>query len=445
MDRFARYWSPLRRLAALAGLLMAAACATVASKAPTHATPAPPLPAPPPPVAAPAPPPAPATDLEKFAVFLLNARVRALGEGIRPDLFDRAVAGIAPLPAIGEANANQPEFVKPIWSYMDGAVSARRIARGRTLAAENDATLARIETRSGVPKEILVAVWGMETDYGRVMGSYNLFAALATLAYEGPRQSYAVPEFFAALHIAQDQGLDPKQMVASWAGAFGQTQFTPTTFMTTAVDGDGDVKIDLWQSPADALASAAQLLARAGWRRDQPWGYEVKLPANFAFEDADLDVLKPVSEWRARGVTTLADGALTGSGAASIYVPAGARGPAFLLLPNFGRILKYNNAASYALAIAYLGERIGGRDGIMASWPRDERSLSRDERIRFQEDLTALGYDTGGHDGVLGRRSRTALRAWQKASGYAADGFPTAALLALLDEAVAKKNVAVAR
>ncbi len=442
MDRFARIWPPLRHLAALAILLMAAACATVAGKGPSHGAAVPPPSPPPVAVAAPAPPSAPLTDLEKFAAFLRNARVRALGEGIRPDLFDRAVAGIAPIAAIGEANANQPEFVKPVWSYMDGALAARRIANGKKLMAENDATLTRIEAKSGVPKGILVAVWGMETDYGRVMGSYNLFAALATLAYDGPRRNYATPEFFAALHIAQDQGLDPKQMVASWAGAFGQTQFTPTTFLTTAVDGDGDGRIDLWRSPADALASAAQLLARAGWQRGRPWGYEVRLPAGFAFEDADLDVVRPVSEWGARGVTRLDGGPLTGGGHASIYVPAGARGPAFLLLPNFSTILKYNNAASYALAIAYLGERIAGREGIMAAWPRDERPLSLDERIRFQADLIALGYDTGGHDGILGRRTRTALRNWQKAGGHPADGFPTASMLALLDAEAAKKNMA---
>ncbi len=225
MTRFAHFWSPLRRLAALSGLLLAVACATVAPKPPPAPPPPPPAPAAPLPLAAAE----NATDLEKFAVFLLNARVKALADGITPAVFDRAVGGIAPIPAIAQMNLNQPEFIKPVWSYLDGAVSARRIADGKSLMAQYAPALAAAETRRGVPKEILVAIWGMETDYGHVMGGFNLFAALATLAYDGPRQAYAAPEFFAGLKIAQDQHFDPKQMTASWAGAFGQTQFTPTT------------------------------------------------------------------------------------------------------------------------------------------------------------------------------------------------------------------------
>ena len=203
---------------------------------------------------------------------------------------------------------------------------------------------------------------------------------------------------------------------------------------------------DIWNSEVDALASTANYLAKMGWRRGETWGYEIRLPSGFNFAAARQLERAPLSQWQAMGIQRVSGKAFPRpSDVARLYMPAGANGPAFLLLPNFSRILKYNNAASYALAIAYLGERIGGRGGIQASWPRDERSLTRDERIRFQEELTALGFDTGGHDGVLGRRTRTALRAWQKASGHAADGFPTAALLALLDEAVAKKNVAVAR
>ena len=286
-------------------------------------------------------------------------------------------------------NANQPEFVKPVWSYLDSAVSAKRIADGRALLATYGPVLTEIETRTGVPKEILMAIWGMETDYGRITGSFNLFAALATLAYDGPRKDYATPEFFAALRIAQDQHLDPKEMTASWAGAFGQTQFTPTTFLKDAVDGDGDGKIDLWHSPADALASSAKLLAEAGWQRGEPWGYEVKLPNGFAFEDADLDIRKPVSEWAARGVMdTASGGALPArDDSAAIYLPARARtGRAFLVFGNFRVILKYNNAASYALAVGVLGDRIAGQARLSpASWPRGEKPLSRADRVQFPE------------------------------------------------------------
>jgi membrane-bound lytic murein transglycosylase B len=261
-----------------------------------------------------------------------------------------------------------------------------------------------------------------------------LFAALATLAYDGPRQDYARPELLAALQILQSQNYAVSDMLASWAGAFGQTQFTPTAFQKYAQDGDGDGRIDLWRSPADALASAAELLRQSGWVPGKGWGYEVKLPANFAYEDADLDNEKPLSEWRARGVALMSGTALPdGADSASIYLPAGARGPAFLIFANFKIILKYNNAASYALAVAELADRMADGPAIKGGWPRNERSLSRDERQRFQTDLKSLGFDPGDPDGVLGRRTRAALRQYQKARGLAADGFATAALLGRLD------------
>ena len=199
-------------------------------------------------------------------------------------------------------NANQPEFAKPVWSYLDSAVSERRIADAKTMLAQNSAMLAGIEAKSGVPKEILVAIWGRESDYGADKGSMNLFAALATLAYDGPRQDYARPEFLAALKMLQQQNYPLSEMVSSWAGAFGQTQFTPTAFFKYATDGDGDGHIDLWRSSADALASSASLLKQAGWETGKSWGMEVTLPSGFAYEDADLEIEKPLSEWAARGV-----------------------------------------------------------------------------------------------------------------------------------------------
>jgi len=272
----------------------------------------------------------------------------------------------------------------------------------------------------------------METDYGRDSGGFPLFGALATLGYDGPRAGYARPEFQAALKILQDQHYDVGQMKASWAGAFGQTQFTPTTFLKYAADGDGDGRIDLWRSPADALASAANLLASQGWTRDAPWGVEVRLPKDFAYGDADFDIVKPVSEWRRRGVLTVSGKRLADGQDAAIYLPAGARGPAFLLFPNFNVILKYNNAASYALAVGILSDRIMGRPGVKADWPRDQRALSRDERLRFQQALAGAGFDPGAPDGVLGRKTRAATRLYQKAHGLVADGYPTADLLAVM-------------
>jgi membrane-bound lytic murein transglycosylase B len=418
----------LKRLAALSASLLVAACATSPTK------PAPP-PAPPS-VTTPAPPPVqPGSGSTKFEAFLAEARKTALAQGITAETFDTATAGINPIPSIAAMNANQPEFSKPVWSYLDQAVSARRVADGKAMLARYGDVLTRIEASSGVPKEILVAIWGMESDFGADSGGFNMFAALATLAYDGPRADYARPEFFAALKLYQEHHYPLSEMVASWAGAFGQTQFTPTTFFKYAADGDGDGKIDLWTSVPDALASAARLLAEQGWKKGESWGYEVTLPAGFTYEDADTDTQKTIAEWRAMGVKT-ADGALLpqSEDKSGIYLPAGARGPAFLVLSNFSVILKYNNAASYALAVGLLADRMEGGPPVKHSWPRDERPLSRDERLQFQNDLAKLGFDPGTPDGILGRKTRAALRQYQKSKGIAADGFATASLLATLDK-----------
>lgn len=357
------------------------------------------------------------------------------------ETFDGATAGITPLPTITAMNANQPEFNRPIWGYLDSAVSARRIKDAQFMLGRYGEVLDAIAAQSGVPKEILVSVWGMESDYGADSGSFSLFAALATLAYDGPRTNYAKPEFLAALRIYQQQRYSLSEMVGSWAGAFGQTQFTPTTFLKYAADGDGDGKIDLWRSPPDALASAARLLSEQGWTRGQNWGYEVSLPDNFAYEDADLENDKPVSEWSMRGVQTVnGDPLAVLDGNAAIFLPAGARGPAFLVYPNFRVLLKYNNAASYALAISLLADRMMGAGVVKHAWPRDERALSRSERLQFQTNLLAMGFDPGTPDGVLGRRTRAALRQYQKSKALTADGFPTAALLSLLEADTAQKN-----
>ena len=371
---------------------------------------------------------------EKFQAFVRSFEPTAVAAGITPETYNRAMAGIAPVASLQPIIDEQPEFVRPVWAYLDGAVSARRIARAKELLAQNAALLSGIEARAGVPKEILVAIWGMETDYGRDEGSYNVFATLVTQAYDGPRQFPAQRELIAALRLLQQNNYVPSEMVSSWAGAIGQTQFMPSTFFKYATDGDGDGRIDLWHSTADALASTALLFQREGWEAGKPWGLEVRLPAGFAYQDADLGNLKPVSEWASRGVTLVSGAALPpGDDMAALYLPAGAHGPALLLLGNFRQIMKYNDAASYALAVSLLADRMMDRPGIQASWPRGEKPLSRADRLRFQTDLAALGFDSGQLDGLLGRRTRIALRQYQVAHGLAADAYPTADMLALLD------------
>jgi membrane-bound lytic murein transglycosylase B len=439
MQHFRQKYSILVQSAGLAGLLAVVGCAKAPAPSSAEVAIAPAAMAP-----APALPPLPQMGGDAgFQAFIRDFETTAMAAGITPDTYNRAVAGITPVPAIQTVIDNQPEFAKQVWSYLDGTVSARRVANAQVMLTRYAGVLGAIESRSGVSKEILVAIWGMETDYGGSKGEYNLFATLATQAYTGPRQQYARREFLAALKLMQQENYPLSEMVSSWAGAFGQTQFMPSTFFKYATDGDGDGRVDLWASPADALASTAALLAQEGWQTGKPWAYEVKLPKDFDFSVADLDNQKPLSDWAAMGVETATGTRLpSGGDPASLYLPAGARGPAFMLFTNFRVIMKYNNAASYALAVGMLADRMAGGKPFVAKWPRDERALSRAERNQFQNDLKALGYDAGEADGLLGRKTRSALKLYQKSKGIAADGFPTAALLTSLNSAATSSSAA---
>jgi membrane-bound lytic murein transglycosylase B len=366
----------------------------------------------------------------RFSGFIRDFRPDAVKAGISPATYDRAVSDIHLNPRVEELNEKQPEFVRPIWEYLAGAISETRVARGREQIASHAELFAKLQDIYGVPAEILTAIWGLETGYGQNEGTFNLFEALATLAYDGPRMEYGRRQFIAALKIADVEGRDPRTMTGSWAGAFGHTQFVPTTFLEQAVDGDGDGKRDVWNSPADALASAANYLKHSGWRSGESWGEEVRLPDGFPYEAADTDTSRPMAEWAQLGVRKISGEALSDSDdAAAIFLPAGYRGPAFLVRNNFKVILKYNAATSYALAIGLLSDRLKGAGMIQASWPLDEAPLDESGRTALQEGLTALGFSTGAADGVLGRQSRSAIRAYQKARGVPADGFATSNLL----------------
>jgi membrane-bound lytic murein transglycosylase B len=374
---------------------------------------------------------APQSENARFRAFLLDFKAEALGAGVRPDTYDRAVAGIGLNARVEELNERQPEFTRPVWDYIAGALPEARIARGRAQLAANRELFAGLRERYGVPPEVLTAIWGLETGFGQNTGTYNLFEALGTLSFDGPRVSYGRRQFIAALKIADMEGRDPTTMTGSWAGAFGHTQFIPTTYLEHAVDGDGDGKRDVWNSPADALASAAHYLSRSGWRAKEVWGEEVKLPADFAYETAEIDLKRPVADWAMRGVRKISGAPLTEDGTeAAIFLPAGHRGPAFLVRSNFGAILRYNAATAYALAIGLFSERLEGGGVVQAAWPLDETPLDRTSRIALQNALTALGYATGSNDGVMGRRTRQSIREYQKARGLPADGFASGALLA---------------
>ncbi|MGD0189409.1 MAG: lytic murein transglycosylase [Rhizomicrobium sp.] len=377
----------------------------------------------------------------KFQAFIHDFRDSALKSGIRAETYDRSVAGIAFNPRVQQLNLQQPEFIKPVWEYLDSAVSQDRITHGQQALAANAAALASIEQRFGVPKEILVAIWGDESNYGSAMGGFNMFEALATLGYQGPRAEFGRRELIDALKMEEQQHYDPKQMTSSWAGAFGQTQFVPSAFLQYAVDGDGNGQVDLWHSAPDALASSANLLASAGWIKGAVWGYEVTLPSGFPYEAANIDSTKSLNDWRTLGVVAANGADLPKSDAqGSIIVPAGARGPAFLVFDNFRVVLRYNNAVSYALAVCTLADRIRGGGPILHSWPRDEVALTRDELVAFHSNLKKLGYDPGDADGIFGRKAKAALRAYQKERGLAADGFATQDLLVRMEREIVAKG-----
>jgi membrane-bound lytic murein transglycosylase B len=369
-----------------------------------------------------------------FADWRALLRSDAIAAGIDPELFDRAFAGISPNPDVLVADSSQPEFTRPVWEYLDGAVSSQRIARGRSLMLQHGNTLSRIETRYGVDRQTLVAIWGLESNFGSNIGNHNVIRSLATLAYEGRRQVFWRSQLLAVLQILQHGDISPERLVGSWAGAMGQTQFMPTTYNEHAVDFDGDGRRDLWSSSADALASAAHYLQASGWQQGQPWGYEVRLPTAFDYSMADPEVRRSLAEWTALGVEALTPPAqhVTSETKATLMLPAGHRGPAFLLLSNFRSILKYNNSTSYALAIGLLADSLRGSDGVRAAWPREERQLGRSERIELQELLAKNGLEPGPADGIIGANTRKAVRAFQLQQGWPADGYPTQDLLVRL-------------
>lgn len=382
--------------------------------------------------AAPTPRPNPAKADPAFTAWLSEFRQEALSQGISAATYDRALSGITPDPRVIDADGNQPEFVRPVWEYLGSAISDTRVANGLEKLRDYRSLLARLEQRYGVEKEVLVAIWGLETGYGSFMGTHKVPRALATLAYDGRREKFGREQLIAALQILDRGDIAPENMLGSWAGAMGHTQFIPTTYNVHAVDFNGDGRRDIWNTIGDALGSAGNYLAASGWRTGADWGQEVRLPDGFDYALADRAVRKPMRAWSDLGIRGVDGSALAGSDEATLILPAGYRGPAFLVQQNFRTVLRYNNSTSYSLAVNLLADRFRGAGQIQASWPTDDRPLGRSERQELQRLLTRKGYDTGGVDGIIGGNTRAALRAWQVAQGLPADGYPTAALLARL-------------
>jgi len=355
-----------------------------------------------------------------------NSCVRALrseaaAKGITAQTFDKAMAGVEPDRGVLDSMDNQPEFTTPIWDYLAALVDEQRVADGRARLAEWAAVLADVEQKYGVDRHTLIAVWGVETDYGRNMGKRPLVRSLATISCFGGRQQYFRSELMATLRILQSGDVPPEHLAGSWSGAFGHTQFMPSTFQRLAVDFDGDGRRDIVGSVPDALASSANYLKNAGWASGQPWGYEVRLPQKYGGPSGRRD-RRALTQWNKLGIRQLDGTALTGGDRAALILPAGAGGPAFIVFRNYDAIYSYNAAESYAIAIAHLSDRLRGGGPIRAAWPTDDPGLSRTERRELQQLLIERGYDIGEADGIVGERTREAIKAFQASAGLPADG-----------------------
>jgi lytic murein transglycosylase len=375
----------------------------------------------------------PALAQTDFRSCLSALRSEAARQGVSASTFDQATGGLQPDLTILPLMDNQPEFKTPIWDYLAALVDDERVQDGRAAMRQWGQALAAAEARYGVDRHIIAGVWGVESNFGKDIGGRPLVQSLATLSCLAPRRrSYFAGELIATLKILEKGEIAPASLRGSWAGAFGHTQFMPSTFQRLAVDLDGDGRRDVVDSIPDAVGSTANFLKRAGWKPGLPWGYEVRLPGGFREGLLGRKNKKAVSAWAAMGVTRIDGRPLSGSYPAGIIAPAGLDGPAFLVTKNFDAVYSYNAAESYGLAIAILGDRLKGQPGIRTAWPTDDPPLSRAERRELQRLLTARGYDVGEPDGRIGSKTREALKDVERRLGLEPRGRPGGKVLEAL-------------
>ena len=364
-----------------------------------------------------------------FRSFVESLWPEAQARGVSRATFDEAVEGVTSNPALLKITQIQAEFVKPVWEYLAAAVSAKRISAGTEKAREWRETLSRAETTFGVESPVVMGVWGMETNFGSFAGDSYVIRSLATLAYARYRGDFFKNELLVALQILQEGHVSVAKMKGSWAGAMGQTQFMPSSFKSWAVDFNNDGKKDIWNSVPDALGSTANYLKQHGWIAGEAWGYEVTLPQGFSLAGQDPAHFSSFAKFADAGVRRANGEALPRGGEAALLLPAGIRGPAFLVTPNFKVIKTYNNSTSYALGVALLGDRIAGEPPLRAAWPTTDRPLSRTQAKEMQTRLQKMGYDVGELDGKLGEKASDALRQFQRKAGMEPDGYPTLKVL----------------
>ncbi|MCH7309401.1 lytic murein transglycosylase [Acinetobacter sp. NIPH 1852] len=379
-----------------------------------------------------------------FQSCLASLRSSAVAAGVSAANYDRYTQNLTADYSVIDRLNYQPEFSTPIWDYLSGLVDNERVQAGQQKLAQHRDVLRRVEQAYGVPAETVVAVWGVESNFGDISGRYPLLQALGTLSCEGRRQSYFRGEFFATMRILQRGDVTQDQLFGSWAGAFGHTQFMPSTYERLAVDFDGDGRRDLVSSIPDALASTANFLKRAGWQTGMPWGFEVKIPQGMSISGESRRNKKSLNSWIAQGVTradgrALVQGNLSGSTPAGLIAPSGANGPVFLVFKNFDAIYSYNAAESYGLAIAHLSDRLRGGTPFLTTWPTDDAGTSRAERREIQQFLIQRGHDIGAVDGLIGDKSRQAIRQEQTRLGLNPTGRAGQQILAAFRQEQAKK------
>ncbi|PTM55029.1 lytic murein transglycosylase [Phreatobacter oligotrophus] len=357
-------------------------------------------------------------EAQSFESFVAGLWPAASSAGVSRATFDRAFSGVQPNPRVIELSQRQPEFRRTLGDYVDVRASNKRVTNGRAAIREHAATFQAVQSRYGVPGEIVCSIWGNETSYGTSRGEHYVIQAMATLAAAGRRADFFRRELIAALRILQSGDTTPQNMIGSWAGAMGHVQFMPTSFHAFAVDFTGDGRRDIWTSIPDAMGSAANYLRRNGWQPGVPWGMEVHAPGL----PGNRGQRKSFDGWAASGVRRIGEGSLVGGAEATLWKPAGEGGPHLLLTSNFNVIKRYNNADSYALAVAHLGDRIRGAGRFSKPWPPGEGGLTHADREEIQTRLNRLGFDLGDVDGILGDKSKQAVRTMQGRFGMPQTG-----------------------
>lgn len=365
--------------------------------------------------------------------WIADFKTRARREGISQTTLDRAFRGVTYDADVIAKDRHQAEFTKQIWDYLDSAASPIRVKNGMSAMRKYTRVLDKIESTYGVDKQVVAAIWGVESAYGATRGDIPVIQALATLAYDGRRGRFFEVQLIAALKILQAGDTSPRNLKGSWAGAMGHTQFIPTSFLAFAVDGTGDGKRNIWANdPTDALASTAAYLARHGWTKGQPWGVEVQLPSGFDYTQARRDTKRSPADWAAIGVRGTDGKAVPNYGRASILLPAGAAGVAFMIFDNFGVIERYNKADAYVIGVGHLSDRLAGQPPLQGIWPRGYKPLSFDEKKKMQRELRAKGFLDDKVDGLIGPNTINAIRDFQRSIGVTPDGYPSQTLLSHL-------------